>query len=259
MDPSLSYPAEFPYTDTDKHLIWSSRSKYTENWSGAAAYCHNLVEGGSNNWRLPTMDELKTLVRNCPEGGCELDITGKYSLFGDIIDLWSSTLDEGFNILHFMDVVESVFSPLSENEYVSAKVRCVRSEGDPETVSTGIEFPFDTGDLIWSKVSDEEYYSTNDAAQYCASLNEENYGGYNNWALPTTQEVSTLLKKSVCPNKSDFVSPSWNTRCEIYTFDGYSIFGDMFSVITQNADIDFSRGNISTGYPTGRARCVIRF
>ena len=263
MDPSLSYPAEFPYTDTDTHLIWSSRSKDTEYWYGAAAYCGNLVEGGSNNWRLPTMDELRTLVRNCPEGECDLDITGKYSLFGDINGLWSSTLDEGFNIMYFMDA----FKGVSDSESVIAKVRCVRSEGDPETVSTGIEFPFDTGDLIWSKVSDGILYlnyGSGTAAQYCADLNAENYGGYDSWALPTMADLATLVKKSVCTNKNELSSianAGYSQQCDIITFDGYSILGDMFTLMGTDGYFNFARGQMTrmNSYPSGRVRCVKKF
>ena len=251
----------FPYTDTETHLVWSSRSKYNlEYWYDVAQYCGELVEGGSNNWRVPTMDELRTLVRNCPEGNCTPDMAGKYSLFGDINDFWSSTIEGGFTTLQFVNAGEYVSSDY--DSYIGAtKVRCVRSEDDPETAFE-FDFPFNAGDLIWSKVSDEQKDSDN-AAQYCESLNEENYGGYNNWELPTIAELATLVKKSVCPNKNEFnwlTSGGDSAQCDIYTFDGYSIIGDMLQLMGTNGYFNFAHGKMSrSNYAYGFVRCVVRF
>ena len=44
---------------------WSSRSPQTMSWNDAKAYCGNLNEGGHKDWRLPNIDEVKSLVRNC--------------------------------------------------------------------------------------------------------------------------------------------------------------------------------------------------
>ena len=247
----------FPYTDPETHLVWSSHSKYSYYWYWyeAAAYCKDLNEGGSNNWRVPTMDELRTLVRNCPEGYCEPDPAGRYSVFGDLSDFWSSTVDGNFHSFSFMNVSESAFS----EEYISKKVRCVRSEDDPVTVSE-IEFPFEVNDLIWSKVS-ESIYSGSDADEYCASLNAENYGGRDDWAVPTIAELATLIRKSVCTNKNEFMvsSPGYGRKCDIYTFDGYSILGDMMELRAANYySFDFARG-MSDTYNSARVRCVVRF
>ena len=34
-------------------------------WDDAVLYCQNLDEGGHDDWRMPNIDELRTLVRNC--------------------------------------------------------------------------------------------------------------------------------------------------------------------------------------------------
>ena len=123
-----------------------------------------------------------------------------------------------------------------------------------------IEFPFEINDLIWSKVS-EGIYSSSEAYEYCASLNEENYGGRNDWAVPTIAELATLIRKSVCTNKSEFMvsNPDYGKRCDIYTFDGYSILGDMMELrAANNYSFDFARGRSNT-YNSARVRCVVRF
>jgi len=90
-------------------LNWSDVSSDSMYWDDAITYCVNL--GG----RLPTINELRTLIQNCPATesggkcgvtdeclsyvdcyndpcyGCEEDYSGKYSIFGDIYWMWSSS------------------------------------------------------------------------------------------------------------------------------------------------------------------------
>ena len=126
-----------PWTDPESGITWSFLKKYKNDklagmdpnlnddkgwgwlfeWEEARSYCSKLKEGGFNDWRLPTIDELRTLIQNCPAtetGGkckvsekndcldshdecyspadctCRFDSTGKYSRLGDgNIWLWS--------------------------------------------------------------------------------------------------------------------------------------------------------------------------
>lgn len=96
----------FPNEHDD--LNWSDKAQDTMNWDDAVEYCEKL--GG----RLPTISELRTLIQNCPAtetggecevtdsclswdcltdpcDGCEDDGSGKYSVFGDTVVLWSSS------------------------------------------------------------------------------------------------------------------------------------------------------------------------
>ncbi|MBR4531388.1 DUF1566 domain-containing protein [bacterium] len=252
-DDSLQNP-EFPYTDSASGLVWSERSPYDLSWYNAAAYCHDLVEGGSNNWRVPTMEEVRTLVKNCPEGNCKPDTAGKYSALGELNTLWTSTVLNGdhFTSLDFMTASQKSW----DSEYNDEKVRCVRSVSDPANVSE-MEFPFEIYDLLWSKVSDDMTYYVSDSQAYCDSLNAENYGGRNNWRLPERTEIAMLIKKSVCPNKEAFVTNQLaDGRCSGYSFDGYSILGDMF-ILKSSGDyyFDFARGQMSYSW-YGYVRCV---
>jgi hypothetical protein len=45
----------------NKELQWSKRSGKMK-WSAAKSYCSNLTEGGYSDWRLPNIDELRTLL-----------------------------------------------------------------------------------------------------------------------------------------------------------------------------------------------------
>ena len=70
--------------DYDSGIIWSARAEKERNTEGidllyikeALEYCKNARDGGFSDWRLPTIDELRTLVVNCPnlepDGACKV-------------------------------------------------------------------------------------------------------------------------------------------------------------------------------------------
>jgi len=55
-------------------LEWQDGHADTVSWAQAIAYCDDLTEGGHEDWRLPTIDELRSLVVGCsatePGGSC---------------------------------------------------------------------------------------------------------------------------------------------------------------------------------------------
>lgn len=130
-------------------LHWSNRSPHTMNWYAAAQYCRDLKEGGYGNWRLPNIDELRTLIQNhsgtqsggsCPvsektgklagrdlTGDC-LDRDGSnFSKLGDKVGLWSSSVI--YDIPNIRWIVD-FSSGLVGNNYIELTnyyyVRCVR-------------------------------------------------------------------------------------------------------------------------------------
>lgn len=44
--------------------VWSHRAPLSMNWSKANTYCSNLNEDDHSDWRLPNIDELRTLILN---------------------------------------------------------------------------------------------------------------------------------------------------------------------------------------------------
>ena len=74
-----------------KGLQWSSPSSNQMKWSSAKEYCENLTKGGYTDWRLPNIDELKTL----------LDVGGSWRFWSSSTDIedmsraWMVDFDEG--------------------------------------------------------------------------------------------------------------------------------------------------------------------
>ena len=163
-DALCSYPGTDIFYDNDSGLYWASLTDgkvYNQNteesaWTNAANYCENLVEGGFDDWRLPTIDELRTLIQNCPDtepgGACDLEqedhsscyhtcdidgeFSGKYSKLGDIrIELWSSSITytdpyppttRSFWVVDF--AYASIWGGYENNE---EDIRCVRKDEIP--------------------------------------------------------------------------------------------------------------------------------
>lgn len=135
-----------------RDLQWSNKTSSIMSWRDSINYCENLNEGGYSNWRLPNIDELRTLIQNCSgteSGGacrasekndclssecwtsedctsCAGDSSKKYSKLGDTDWYWSSST--------FSDNTESAFGVNFDNGIVGKqlrkthyyKVRCVK-------------------------------------------------------------------------------------------------------------------------------------
>ena len=237
-------------------LNWSDISSRKKDGVYANTYCEDL--GG----HLPTINELRTLIQNCPAtetgdecavtdsclslecrnepcGGCLYDGSEKYSVFGDTDWLWSSSIVDGYEDDAWgVDFYNGGISIADRNSGIGKYVRCV-SGGGADTEDTG-----DTGDtetcpesnkvcrshdsLSWSDISGDYIY-WDSAETYCEDL-----GG----RLPTISELRTLIQN--CPDTEtggecgvtdDCLSfeDCWNDSCDGCEFDisgKYSVFGN---------------------------------
>jgi hypothetical protein len=53
--------------DPTSGLCWQdSPDEIRRDWDDAVAYCDGLTLGGHDEWHLPTIDELRSLIRGCP-------------------------------------------------------------------------------------------------------------------------------------------------------------------------------------------------
>ena len=148
--------------NTTTDLFWSTRSHDEMDWNAANSYCNDLVEGGSSDWHLPDIDELKTILNanrisnnclvstscttntcwscsTCTETGTQLATgngcsywgteyhDGRYSKFGETGSLFSSTISgDDPNFVWLADFEIGVLSTASIAIDITAYVRCVR-------------------------------------------------------------------------------------------------------------------------------------
>ena len=140
--------------DPEHLLIWSSLATEKKDWSDAGIYCENLEEDGYTDWKLPTIDELRTLIQNCEQtqyggdclvsdpdylagnyndGNCACDqgmLGGYYSMLGDNndINLWSSSTSietDGTDKAWLVGFWQAAVTNSDKGD--SNHVRCVRS------------------------------------------------------------------------------------------------------------------------------------
>ena len=128
-------------------LIWSDPSANEMNWSSTKQYCEDLTEGGYTDWRLPNIDELRTLIQNhsgTQTGGtCKIsekagklawsdrtrDCNGRdgsnFSKLGDTDWFWSSSTRSDYtNSAWYVGFKNGdVLNDYKSNSYY---VRCVR-------------------------------------------------------------------------------------------------------------------------------------
>ena len=74
--------------DPDTSLMWQKDSGGFYEWSDAITYCDELIFAGYSDWHLPTISELRSLVRGCEDtetgGGCNVtDDCLEYSCIGN--------------------------------------------------------------------------------------------------------------------------------------------------------------------------------
>ncbi len=142
--------------DSNSHKVtdlnWSKKAPNKMSWSDAKTYCANLNEDGYSDWRLPTISELRTLIKNCPatESGGACKITneclsskcrnddckgckhfeeGRYSKLEDTDQVWSSS--EVSDYIYYAWNVDFGDGEVIGKSFISHKVhfalvRCVR-------------------------------------------------------------------------------------------------------------------------------------
>lgn len=250
--------------------MWSSRGK-PMIYSDAIKYCEELVEGGFDDWRLPTISELRTLIQNCPNtetgGNCEFtdscldpaDCWNKddcysfvcgsgsdYSKLGDKGWFWSSS---GFSQTFSVDDPGSVYGVDFDYGTVSRMfatnssggVRCARKI-DGFNTNAGCNV---VDGNMWSS---KRYYRGGSGS--CDNLTE---CGFSDWHMPTISELRTLIRNcegtvtgGECGVTDDCLSEKecWTKNtCSSCSRDGsgkYSILGDIDVLFSSSAQSDYS-------------------
>jgi len=107
-------------TDSETGLMWQKGSLTTDlKWDETISYARNLTLAGYNDWRLPTISEIESLIdfhKYNPALNSEI--------FSDTlsVDYWSSTaypLSSGMN--YCSDFTHGSINALNKSEYHSAR------------------------------------------------------------------------------------------------------------------------------------------
>jgi len=178
--------------DRKTRLMWQKTDDNTKrDCDDAGTYCDELVLGGYDDWRLPRIDELSTIVDYSQFLPASDDVFGRRSRYywssstsaDDPDDAWRVNFGYGY----------AYWNVKGDAHYV----RCVRG---------GPYWPFDPSDrlqivdddtakdtltnLVWQRSDDGQKRSWNDALDYCADLI---LAGKNDWRLPTIEQLQTII------------------------------------------------------------------
>ncbi len=185
-------------------LEWQQKSAPdTYRWQEAFDYCNNLELGNHDDWRLPTIEELSTLVDSgIPDPGPTVNIDYFPDTIGSAYsDYWSSTVDaDVFTkawIVHFSDG-----SVKGSSKMNALNVRAVRGElsstafrdngdGTITDTRTGLMWEIKTDD---GGPRDKDNACTwEEALAYCENLA---LAGHDDWRLPNRNELQSIMDYS---------------------------------------------------------------
>ncbi len=111
----------------DENLCWqkSAKPEPAKNWGDANDYCENLELGKKDDWRLPTLNELKSIVKeNAPE-----EVTIDETFFTDtkLNYYWTSSEYPKTRGTHWYVYFKTGYDGIAQDFKSGYDVRCVRS------------------------------------------------------------------------------------------------------------------------------------
>jgi hypothetical protein len=114
-------------TDSMTGLVWQSSALVDSfvSWQDALAYCEGLTHADKDDWRLPSIKELATLV---DESAVQAPVLYA-DLGGAASPYWSSTPAPTFGSERFAFALDTTFgsSPSIKMSELGAAARCVRT------------------------------------------------------------------------------------------------------------------------------------
>lgn len=181
-------------SDIGTGLVWQQGDSGIQvSWEDACQFCDTLEIAGFDDWRLPRVDELRTLVNYQLVNPSVADPFETHAYFywsvntgafGDPLQAW----------------IVSFFSGSIEVQGInkgSYYTRCVRGGPNwPDEPSERFVLESEavvidtTTNLAWQRVDDGVERDWNTAVESCDSLFLD---GYDDWRLPSIEELQTIM------------------------------------------------------------------
>jgi hypothetical protein len=161
-------------------------------WQDAKEHCAGLALAGFEDWRLPALIELVSIVdftRTTPA----IDVAAFPGMAGG--NFWTSTPLVGAPGEAFYVAFSTGFSYHGHEDFLQLGARCVRGSAPPAGPSARYTFPaegtvYDAKTrLVWQRTVDTATYSWESAAAYCKGLDLAGSA----WRVPSMKELQTLL------------------------------------------------------------------
>jgi hypothetical protein len=202
--------------DADNDYTWYAPddpqdSGVENNQINTHAFIQHLNQkqwGGFSNWRLPTIQELETLINHSETGPAIADVFTATKNDG----YWSSTTanrPEMARVITFNDGM-NIFNQKSNKRYVRA---VVGNTCTPEWIDNNDGTITDqcTG-LIWEKEASDETYTWETSLDICRN---KTVADYSDWRLPSKQELRSIINYSSI-NPAAYPDIFYNQKSDTY-------------------------------------------
>lgn len=234
-------------TDLVTGLTWQKELSGKMTWSQANLYCSELNFANNNDWRLPSLKELSTIV----DYGTTYPALN--AIFGTSYDnTWTSISDIQGSQNAWYIYFSTGTASICGKEY-TLNVRCVRGNILPEpdfVDNTDGTITDNTTDLMWEKVESTQQKPWVDALAYCEN---QTTGSHTDWRLPNIREIVSILDYTkVRPALSSIFTQSATT-----TSDWSSTPATFFTLIGA-FEASMATGSTLNTFPTTpyNMRCV---
>jgi len=124
-------------TDTKMNLMWTKKDSYVDlgkclSWNDSKEYVRNLKTGNYNDWRLPTMKDMKTIFEKSKSGNMAFINSIKTpihldSIFADGAGLFWSSEELGYTSVLVMNYENGSPYGVDKNSCSDKAVRAVRN------------------------------------------------------------------------------------------------------------------------------------
>lgn len=219
--------------DFNTDLEWQQKVHTRDYWSWnqVRVYCNNLNYAGHDDWRLPTFDELRTIL----DFDASPLVSAEYFPDTPQVLFWTSSMPDDIHVYYvdFEDAfMQTFYLYNSQDRLWPSDVRCVRGETYvPEPrhmteIKSGDDNLYGnsaTG-LLWKKIimDKEERTTWLDRLARCENLVSD---GLSDWRLPNFNELLSV------------------------SLDGYDIkYGSSSTTNTLNPERNFGDGYIKDSY-----------
>ena len=215
-------------------------------WEDAQEECQNFRLAGFNDWRLPTIGELKTLMienkagYNCPQNILfqpRKDIWGHYWSGSPTVNyydyVWSVSFNSGGSGNYYKDYDYHV-RVVRSGQFITHQAISNPTQSDNE-LDKGVWTNPNTC-LMWARISIGQQWINGQCVGDAQELNWENakkecqnfrLAGFNDWQLPTIDELKTLLPQGksgyYCPK--DVLFQPMKNDWGFYWSDSYAYSG----------------------------------
>ena len=237
----------FVIKDNVTGLMWQQyTAPGTYTWQEALDYANNLSLGGYDDWRLPTILELSTLIDSSISGPGPTINTIFFYAVASIY--WSSTASADASDKAWLVLFNGghVTNNGKTNAYYVRAVRGGSSNNTFFNNGDGTITDNSTG-LIWERSTGSTTYTWEQAKTYCETLT---LGG-KSWRLPTRNELQTLVDYSIA-NPGPVINPTFfPNAAHLYWSSTASALSSEYSWI-----VSFYAGDIT--YTNKTRNCYVR-